>query len=476
MSRGTMAIADPDYLAPQPYSFRDPDARLSLLEDRVVRYVRPELADELRSFLTSPVYQQLVAHGSMIATQMKPAPDGGLLLEHPRIFFPSYCWEWTRSMWVEAGRHTLELARLLLEHGFLLKDATPRNILFENCTPVFVDIGSVVRRPAGSPIWTAYAQFVRTFILPLLAERLLGWPLSLSANKRDGYEPPDLYRKLGLLSRLRPGVFSSVTVPSLLESFARSERIEKMLATNVDDARASASLKRSFNQLERALERAAASPSKSQWSSYDADAPFGQDATRGEKKAFVEKALSQVGAKTVLDIGSNIGTFSRVAASTGASVVALERDTEASDLNFRISREKRFSVLPLNIDFSRPTPATGWNNGETLSFQCRAEHRFDVVMALAVIHHMLAADQVPLPFVEEALSRYATHYLLLEWVSVNDEGFRQLSRGRDALFAHLTPEYARSVFSRHYRFLAEQQLTSGRLLWFLKKNISEKAA
>src|ERR1700757_3212701 len=139
-----MAIADSDYLAPQPYSFRDPDARLSLLEDRGVRYVRPELADELRAFLCSPVYQQLVARGSMIATQMKPGPDGGLLLEHPRIFFPSYCWEWSRSMWIEAGRLTLELARILLEHGFLLKDATPRNVLFENCSPVFVDIGSVV--------------------------------------------------------------------------------------------------------------------------------------------------------------------------------------------------------------------------------------------------------------------------------------------------------------------------------------------
>src|SRR5215471_10504681 len=134
-----MAIADADYLAPQPYSFRDPDARLSLLEDRVVRYVRPELADELRSFLSTTVYRQLVSRGLMIATEIKAAPDGGLLLEHPRVFFPSYCWEWTRSMWVEAGRLTLELARILIDHDFLLKDATPRNILFENCTPIFVD-------------------------------------------------------------------------------------------------------------------------------------------------------------------------------------------------------------------------------------------------------------------------------------------------------------------------------------------------
>jgi SAM-dependent methyltransferase len=249
-----------------------------------------------------------------------------------------------------------------------------------------------------------------------------------------------------------------------------------MLASNVDDARACASLKRCFTQLEHALDRAAASPSKSEWSSYDADAPFGQDETRADKKEFVAKALSQVGAKTVLDIGANVGTFSRVAASTGASVVAIERDAEASDAGFRMSQKSRTSVLPLNIDFSRPTPATGWNAGETLSFQCRAEQRFDVVMALAVIHHMLAADQVPLAFVEEALSRYSRKHLLLEWVPVADEGFRSLSRGRDALFAHLTPEYARSIFGRRYHFLVEQQLSSGRLLWLLEKNTPENPA
>ena len=464
-----MAVARSDYLAPQPYSFRDPDARLSLLEDRVVRYVRPEMADELRSFLSSPIYEQLVARGCMVSTRVSPAEDGGLLLEHPRIFFPSYCWEWTRSMWLEAGHLTLELARMLLEHGFLLKDATPRNILFENCSPVFVDIGSVIRRPKGTPIWTAYAQFVRTFILPLLAERLLGWPLSMSANKRDGYEPHDLYRKLGFGSRFRPSVFSMVTMPSMLDGFARSERLEKVLASQVDDVRACASLKRSFSQLERALDRAAASASKSIWSTYDADAPFGQDETRRDKQEFVAKALSKVGAKRVLDIGANVGTFSRVAASIGASVVALERDNEASDANFRMSRESRASVLPLNIDFSRPTPATGWNNGETLSFDCRAEQRFDVVMALAVIHHMLAADQVPLPFVEQALSRYSRRYLVLEWVPVADEGFRHLSRGRDALFAHLTPEYSRSVFGERFHMVAEKMLSSGRQLWFLEK-------
>lgn len=465
-----MASVRTDYLAPQPYSFRDPDARLTFLDDRVVRYIRPEIADELREFLSSPVYEKLVMRGCMVATHMSCAEDGGLLLEHPRIFFPSYCWEWSRSMWLEAGRLTLELARILLEYGFILKDATPRNILFENCTPIFIDIGSVVRRPPGTPIWTAYAQFVRSFILPLLAERILGWPLSMSACKRDGYEPVDLYRKLGLAARLRPSVFSVVTVPSMLERFARSERIEHMLAANVDDARAAASLKRCFTQLERVLERAAAAPSKSRWSNYDAEAPFGQDQTRGDKQAFLEKAFSNIRPSTALDVGANVGTFARVAASNGAMVVALERDTEASDTNFRLSRGSRASVLPLNIDFARPTPATGWNNSETFSFDGRAEQRFDVVLALAVIHHMLAADQVPLPFVEETLARYSRKHLIVEWVPPADPGFRHLVRGRGELFAHLVPEYARAVFTRRFHLLAEQPLSSGRLLWLLEKN------
>ena len=74
-------------------------------------------------------------------------------------------------------RLTLRLALDLLPEGFGLKDATPYNVLFRGPDPVFVDALSIERRDAGDPTWLAYAQFVRTFVLPLVANRRFGLPL-----------------------------------------------------------------------------------------------------------------------------------------------------------------------------------------------------------------------------------------------------------------------------------------------------------
>ena len=72
--------------------------------------------------------------------------------------------------------------------------------------PVFVDVLSFEPRDPSNPIWLAQGQFVRTFLLPLLAHRHLGWPLSASQIYRDGYEPAQLAEALGPLHRLYPSL------------------------------------------------------------------------------------------------------------------------------------------------------------------------------------------------------------------------------------------------------------------------------
>ena len=74
------------------------------------------------------------------------------------------------------------------------------NILFEGSRPVFVDLLSIERRDPGSPLWLAYGQFARTFLLPLAAYKYLGWPLAATLHRRDGYEPVDLYPYLSVSS------------------------------------------------------------------------------------------------------------------------------------------------------------------------------------------------------------------------------------------------------------------------------------
>src|SRR5579875_3717946 len=159
-------------------TFRDPAGSLQFAGDRVLRRVRQAQADAALRFLESDLAADWVAQGRLIESRLVQAEGDEAILEHPRVFFPSYPWEWTPSAWIAAAELTLDLCEALLDRGWILKDATPLNVLFRGTTPVFVDVLSIEKRDSESPVWLAYAQFVRTFLLPLLAHQYLGWPLA----------------------------------------------------------------------------------------------------------------------------------------------------------------------------------------------------------------------------------------------------------------------------------------------------------
>src|SRR6202012_981408 len=178
--------------------------------------IRPEFREAVFEFLNSDFYRRAVERGEMIASNVEDDTDG-LRLIHPRVRIPSYPWEWTASQWLAAAELTLRLCDEALDDGWILKDATPLNVLFEGTRPVLVDVLSFEQRDPGSALWLAYGQYVRTFLLPLLMKKMLNWPLELTLFPRDGYEPADLYAALSWSKRLSPAALWPVTIPALLD-------------------------------------------------------------------------------------------------------------------------------------------------------------------------------------------------------------------------------------------------------------------
>ncbi len=123
--------------------------------------------------------------------------------------------------------------------------------------------------------------------------------------------------------------------------------------------------------------------------------------------------------KRVLDIGANTGEFSALAAAAGAEVVALERDPAAADRLFAMASERNLSIQTIQADLARPTPAAGWENAESLALLPRLERRFDLVLMLAVIHHLILMEQIPIPAILSLCHRLTTRYLVIEWVPVD---------------------------------------------------------
>jgi hypothetical protein len=449
-------------------TFRDPAGSLRIQGDHVLRTVNPHYAAEALRFLQSDLARRWTDEGHLIASQVLSAEDNQpLLLEHPRVFFPSYPWEWTPGQWVAAAELTLELCRQLLHQGWILKDATPLNILFDGSRPVFVDLLSIERRDPGSPLWLAYGQFARTFLLPLAAYKYLGWPLAATLNRRDGYEPVDLYPYLSSMERWSAPLRSLVTLPYLLET--RKCRAGTPAKLQQAPEIATAVLERNLRAFGRTLHALKPKAADSRWSDYQVDAGHYSGQDRQQKQEFVSRAMHLLRPDSVLDIGGNTGHYSRIAAGVGARVVAWDTDVASGDRSWRGARAAGLPILPLVADVARPTPATGWSNTESLTLLERARDRFDCVMMLGILHHLLLADQIPMADVAGLLASLTRRSSIVEWVPRTDVRYIDLCRGRDELYRHLDEDLFVKEFTRYFTISAREELANGRVLFLFEK-------
>ena len=450
-------------------TFRDPAGSVVLSPEGVLRTVVQAHAAETLDFLATPLAASLTSASHLIPSTVLPSDSEHLLLSHPRVPFISYPSEWPPALWGAAAELTLNLCTQLVQQGWILKDATPLNVLFTGTRPIFVDLLSIRRTDPTQPIWFAYGQFVRTFLLPLLAHAQLGWRLQTAQTWRDGIEPEELYAALSWSHRLRYPVRSFITLPVLLAKMMKSAP-GALQPQKVDDPELTRkTLLKTLSSLRAAVERAAPTPRTSTWSNYAETAGHYSGDDHAEKRQFVTESLARCAPTHVLDVGSNTGVYSRIAASTGASVVAIDQDTRALQLLYAQDRDAGQNILPLCVDLSFPTPATGWQNRESFSFLDRCEDHFDTVLMLAVIHHILLSSQIPLDRIAQLCTRITTRNLILEWVPPTDPKFIEVLRGREAIYTHITEDAFRRAFTPFFAIERELTLHNGRILFHLVK-------
>lgn len=462
-------------------SFRDPGGFVFRSGLRLFRAIEQSAYETLEQFLASALSSDFIAAHKLVTTCF---PDPGEfasefpanyhLAEHERIAFPSFRAEWPPEMLASAGFLTLDLAEQSLPHGWRLKDATPYNVLFRGPSPVFVDVLSFERRDPQESLWPAYAQFVRTFLLPLLAGRTSpSAPLWLA--QRDGLEPEQVYRSLSWSRRLtRPGL----TLASFPTWFAgRAESDASLYRPRpTDPEKASFTLGAMFRSLRGQLESLSSKQSAdSHWSKYLDTQTHYTGEQFAAKESFVASVLRELHPRRVLDVGANTGHFAELAATAGASVVAIDSDPAAVGRLWLRASGKKLDILPLVVDLCRPTPALGWRNRESPSFLDRATASsnnvgFDMVMMLAVVHHMLATERVPLEEILSLAASLTTDLLLIEFVEPSDPMFRRLVRGRDSLYAHLTASYFESACACCFEIIRKQPIAkSSRTLYLLRR-------
>lgn len=465
-------------------TFRDPAGQLLLTQAHALRRVRSAAAEEARAFLDSALRRDLERSGDLVRSELAdPVPatepgsqNGDFWLRHPRIDPISYPWEWTPAQWRAAAELTLLIAAKAIDAGWTLKDATPLNVLFDGPRPVFVDVLSFERRDPHSNVWLAYGQFVRTFLLPLVAAKYLSWPLEATMFSRDGYEPGALYRALPRWTRLNPALLDVVTLAALFEGKGAKPQKAKSAAAqsgktgrSVDPALAAHILHKRLKRLGKQIRGAAAGEGNSQWSRYVQTASHYQPADIEDKQQFVRDTLHTCRPARVLDIGANTGTYSQMAAAAGAQVVALDSDTAALEQLWQSAAGQKMPIAAMVANIARPTPAAGWRNREQLSLLDRLAGVFDMVLMLAVIHHLILREQLPLGHIGELCAGLTNRWLIVEWVPPSDPMYQEWLRGRDHLYGHLSEADLTSAFAPCFSVSRRKALGNGRVLLLMER-------
>ena len=208
-------------------------------------------------------------------------------------------------------------------------------------------------------------------------------------------------------------------------------------------------------------------PGGTEWADYARQTSYVAEAT-ASKDRLVEAMLRETGGERVWDLGANTGRYSRIAASLGRQVMAFDLDPGAAELLYRaIRKENLTTILPLVVDIASPSPAIGWAGVERRSLADRANA--DVVLALALIHHVAIGRNVPLSAIGTWLARLAPE-AIVEFVPKGDPMVAYLLASREDVFPDYTLDGFRAAMASDFDVIAEAPIdASTRVLFHLRR-------
>jgi hypothetical protein len=455
-------------------SYKDPAGFVFFRDGRIFRQVNACYKDDYDRLMETGLYEKLAGDRLLVPhkeTAIGVSDKGYKIIEPETVPFVSYPYEWGFSQLKDAALCTLAVQREALNFGMVLKDASNFNIQFIGRAPIFIDTLSFEKYEDGEP-WVAYRQFCEHFLAPLALAAYNDIRLvQLLKSNLDGIALDLAYKLLPVAAKINPGIFFHLGLHSFAQERSSAISAEKSLPKPGKNF-SKAALIELIDSLESTIKKINWKPKKTVWTDYNGDdcESYGSASLKSKIK-IVDGYLDAARPRFLWDIGANDGMYSAIAAKHGAFVVSMDNDPSVVEKNYiKLKEAKEDNILPLMVDITNPSPAVGWGNTERDALLGRKLP--DTILALALIHHLAIAKNVPLDAIA-GLFAGLCGTLVIEFVPKEDKQCRRLLASRQDIFGDYNEISFEEEFGRFFAVKEKRMIPgTGRIMYLManKKN------
>lgn len=449
-------------------SFRDPSGFIFLNNGSLYRQINQSYKDNYNKLFSSKLYNQLIKNNLLIPhkeSSIKPLePELAYKVIKPKFVpFISYSYEWSFSQLKLAALTTLKICLIALKHNMILKDASSYNIQFIDNKPVLIDTLSFKEYQEKTP-WVAYRQFCQHFLAPLalisytdirllqlMRTNIDGIPLDLASKLL----PKKSWLNLGIATHIHLHAKSQARYAGKHQAIKSNKRkISKTQLSNI------------LTNLQSTVENLEWKIDKTEWGNYYNETNY-SDKAFIHKKRIVKNIAKKIKPCQVWDLGANTGEFSITVAPFTQNIIAFDIDPLAVEHNYQnLDKLKTKNILPLIQDLTNPSPSIGWNNQERASLIERGP--VDLVLALALIHHLAIGNNLPLANIALFLHQITTH-LVIEFVPKTDSQVQKMLATRGDIFDNYTQAHFKQELGKYFTIVSKNRISgSKRTLYWMK--------
>ncbi len=449
-------------------SFRDPSGFLFQRDGILYRQVNGTYREHYDALMKTGLYEALVEKKMLVPhTEVSLAyemPSAAYKIIKPQnIPFISYPYEWSFSQLKQAALATLDIELVALEYGLTLKDASAYNIQFLDGKPLLIDTLSFEKYGPEEP-WIAYRQFCQHFLAPLalmaycdvrlnqlLRIYIEGVPLDLASSLL----PKRSWAILGILMHIHLHARSQAKYADTHKPIDRPKLKQNSLLGLIDS-------------LSATVHRLKWQPDGTEWADYYDETNYTQLGLEHKEK-LIREYLELAKPCSVWDLGANVGLFSRLASKCGIFTVAFDVDPACVERNYLdMVKHQESCLLPLVLDLTNPSPGIGWINEERNSIIDRGPA--DMVLALALIHHLAISNNLPFDRIAGFLARICNE-LIIEFVPKEDSQVQKLLANREDIFFDYTQEIFEREFSQNFIIIQKDPIVESlRTLYLMKRH------